>query len=75
MPGQSRTRFAHSTRSRWSLDKGFPAFEKAFRLPSSKAFPLSVQTVTITNTVADLTGRQPTTVADFVQENASVFRG
>jgi len=33
------------------------------------------KTVTITNTVADLTGRPPRTVAEFVQENASVFRG
>ena len=33
------------------------------------------RTVTITNTVADLTGRPPRTVAEFVQENASVFRG
>jgi len=32
------------------------------------------KTVTITNTVADLTGRPPRTVAEFVQENASVFR-
>ncbi|WP_187435116.1 SDR family oxidoreductase [Bradyrhizobium cytisi] len=33
------------------------------------------KTVTITNTVAELTGRPPRTVAEFVQENASVFRG
>ncbi len=33
------------------------------------------KTVTITNTVADLTGRPPRTVAEFVQEHASVFRG
>ncbi len=33
------------------------------------------KTVTITSTVADLTGRPPRTVAEFVQENASVFRG
>ena len=33
------------------------------------------KTVTITTTVADLTGRPPKTVAEFVQENASVFRG
>jgi uncharacterized protein YbjT (DUF2867 family) len=32
------------------------------------------KTVTITNTVADLTGRPPRTVAEFVQEHASVFR-
>ena len=33
------------------------------------------KTLTITNTVADLTGRPPRTVAEFVQESASVFRG
>jgi uncharacterized protein YbjT (DUF2867 family) len=33
------------------------------------------KTVTITNTVADLIGRPPRTVAEFVQEHASVFRG
>ena len=33
------------------------------------------KTVTITNTVADLTGRAPRTVSEFVQENASFFRG
>ena len=33
------------------------------------------KTVTITNTVADLTGRPPRTVAEFVQEHAAVFRG
>jgi uncharacterized protein YbjT (DUF2867 family) len=33
------------------------------------------KTVTITSTIADLTGRPPQTVAEFVQENASVFRG
>jgi uncharacterized OsmC-like protein len=33
------------------------------------------KTVTITNTVADLTGRPPRTVAEFVQEHAGVFRG
>jgi hypothetical protein len=33
------------------------------------------KTVTITNTVPDLTGRQRKTAADFVLENASVFRG
>ena len=33
------------------------------------------KTVTISNTVADLTGRPPRTVAEFVQENVSVFRG
>ena len=32
-------------------------------------------TVTITTTVADLTGRPPRTVAEFVQEHAAVFRG
>jgi len=32
------------------------------------------KTVTITNTVADLIGRPPRTVAEFVQEHASVFR-
>ena len=33
------------------------------------------KTVTITNTIADLTGRPPRTVAEFVQEHASVFHG
>jgi uncharacterized protein YbjT (DUF2867 family) len=33
------------------------------------------KTVTITNTIADLTGRPPRTVAEFVREHASVFRG
>ena len=33
------------------------------------------KTVTITSTVSDLTGRPPRTVAEFVQEHASVFRG
>ena len=33
------------------------------------------KTVTITTTVADLTGRPPQTVAEFVQEHASVFSG
>ena len=33
------------------------------------------KTVTITNTVAELTGRPARTVAEFVQEHASVFRG
>ena len=33
------------------------------------------KTVTITTTVADLTGRPPRTVAEFVQEHAAVFRG
>ncbi|MHC2278097.1 uncharacterized protein YbjT (DUF2867 family) [Bradyrhizobium diazoefficiens] len=31
--------------------------------------------VTITNTIAELTGRPPRTLAEYVQENASVFRG
>jgi uncharacterized protein YbjT (DUF2867 family) len=33
------------------------------------------KTVTITSTIADLTGRPPNTVAEFVREYASVFRG
>ncbi|MBR0866077.1 uncharacterized protein YbjT (DUF2867 family) [Bradyrhizobium diazoefficiens] len=33
------------------------------------------KTVTITNTIAELTGRPPRTLAEYVQENASVFRG
>jgi uncharacterized protein YbjT (DUF2867 family) len=33
------------------------------------------KTVTITDTVARLTGRPPRTVAEFVQEHAAVFRG
>jgi uncharacterized protein YbjT (DUF2867 family) len=33
------------------------------------------KTVTITNTVAELAGRPPRTVAEFVQAHASVFRG
>jgi uncharacterized protein YbjT (DUF2867 family) len=33
------------------------------------------KTVTITNTVAELTGRPARTVAEFVREHASVFRG
>ena len=33
------------------------------------------KTVTITNTVADLTGRPPRTVAEFAREHAAVFRG
>jgi len=33
------------------------------------------KTVTITNTVADLTGRPPRTVSEFIKENASVFTG
>ena len=33
------------------------------------------KTVTVTSTVADLTGRPPRTVAEFVQEHVSVFRG
>ena len=33
------------------------------------------KTVTITTTVADLTGRPPRTVAEFVQEHAAIFRG
>jgi len=33
------------------------------------------KTVTITNTIADLTGRPPRTVAEFVREYASSFRG
>ena len=33
------------------------------------------KTVTITSTVADLTGRSPQTVAEFVREHASAFRG
>ena len=33
------------------------------------------KTVTITNTVAELTGRPPRTVAEFVREHASVFCG
>jgi uncharacterized protein YbjT (DUF2867 family) len=33
------------------------------------------KTVTITNTVADLTGRAPRTVAEFAHEYADVFRG
>jgi uncharacterized protein YbjT (DUF2867 family) len=32
-------------------------------------------TVTITTTVAELTGRPPRTVAEFIQEHAAVFRG
>ena len=32
------------------------------------------KTVTITNTIADLTGRPPRTVAEFVREHASSFR-
>jgi hypothetical protein len=31
--------------------------------------------VTITSTVADLTGRPPRTVREFVREHADVFRG
>ena len=33
------------------------------------------KTVTITTTVADLTGRPPRTFAEFAEENAAVFRG
>jgi uncharacterized protein YbjT (DUF2867 family) len=33
------------------------------------------KTVTITNTVAEFTGRQPRTVAEFVHEHAAAFRG
>jgi uncharacterized protein YbjT (DUF2867 family) len=33
------------------------------------------KTVTITSTIADLTGRPPLTVAEFVREHAAVFRG
>ena len=33
------------------------------------------KTVTITNTIADLTGQPPRTVGDFVREHAAVFRG
>jgi len=33
------------------------------------------KTVTITNTVADLTGRPPRTVAEFAREHAAAFRG
>lgn len=33
------------------------------------------KTVTITNTFAELTGRPARSVAEFVRENASVFRG
>jgi uncharacterized protein YbjT (DUF2867 family) len=33
------------------------------------------KTATITTTVADLTGRPPRTVAEFVRENAAAFRG
>jgi len=33
------------------------------------------KTVTITNTIADLTGRPPRTVGEFVREHASSFRG
>jgi len=31
--------------------------------------------VTITSTIADLTGRPPRTVAEFVREHAAYFRG
>ena len=33
------------------------------------------KTVTITTTIADLTGRPPLTVAEFVREHAASFRG
>ena len=33
------------------------------------------KTVTITSAIADLTGRPPVTVAEFVREHASSFRG
>jgi len=33
------------------------------------------KTVTITNTIADLTGRPPRTVGEFVREHAAAFRG
>jgi len=33
------------------------------------------KTVTITNTIADLTGRTPRTVGEFVREHAAAFRG
>ena len=33
------------------------------------------KTVTITNTIAELTGKPPRTVEEFVREHASVFRG
>ena len=33
------------------------------------------KTVTITTTVADLTGRPPRTVAEFAREHAAAFRG
>src|SRR6185369_5029800 len=33
------------------------------------------KTVTITNTIAEITGRPPVTVAEFVREHASSFRG
>ena len=33
------------------------------------------KTVTITSTIADLTGRPPRTVPEFVREHASSFRG
>src|SRR5688572_20882784 len=33
------------------------------------------KTVTITNTIAELTGRPPRTVGEFVREHAGAFRG
>ena len=33
------------------------------------------KTVTITSTIADLTGRPPRTIAAFVREHAAAFRG
>jgi hypothetical protein len=61
--------------------RGRAAFEKAYRLPSSRASPQSarisvrVARVTITSTIADLTGRAPRTVAEFAREHASSFGG
>ena len=45
----------------------------SFDLSDRGVLSSSQFTVTITNTVADLTGRPPRTLAEFVREHASVF--
>ena len=61
--------------------RGHAASEKVWPAVIESALAIAAyqraggKTVTITSTVADLTGRLPRTVAEFAREHAAAFRG
>ena len=61
-------------RQRRSIREGLPDAVVESALAIAAYQRAGGKTVTITSTMADLTGRQPRTLAEFVQENAETFQ-